>query len=229
MGGCNLSYEKGGRADKLGNRFEYKWTIYNLLRVVEEKIQYIEIEAIGKDEAGIDLWVGNKDGSREGQQCKGRHESDEQWSYSTANKKGIFTNWKNQLERDDEISVSLVSPLAFTLLEDLTIRARNTNGSPEDFYQYQIDNANHKVKQLYKNYCRIMGIDDTAKAGIGKSIDYLARTYYRQRSDSEFKEELLDKISMLFIGNPSDIYAKLLDLIISDDVFFKKNRFAIHE
>lgn len=31
-----MAYEKGGRADKYGNRFEYNWIIYNLLDVVKE-------------------------------------------------------------------------------------------------------------------------------------------------------------------------------------------------
>lgn len=45
-----MAYEKGGRADKYGNRFEYNWIIYNLLDVVKEKISYVMIEAIGEDE-----------------------------------------------------------------------------------------------------------------------------------------------------------------------------------
>lgn len=80
-----MAYEKGGRADKLGNRFEYNWVLYNLLQVIEEKIQYVMIEAIGKDEEGVDLWIGNLDGSREGQQCKGRYGSEDKWTYGTVN------------------------------------------------------------------------------------------------------------------------------------------------
>ena len=68
-----MAYEKGGRADKYGNRFEYNWVIYNLLDVVREKISYVMIEAIGEAEKGVDLWIGNLDGTREGQQCKGRY------------------------------------------------------------------------------------------------------------------------------------------------------------
>lgn len=32
-----MAYEIGGRADKYGNQFEYNWTIYKLLEVIEEK------------------------------------------------------------------------------------------------------------------------------------------------------------------------------------------------
>ena len=90
-----MAYEKGGRADKLGNRFEYNWVLYNLLQVIEEKIQYVMIEAIGEDEEGVDLWIGNLDGSREGQQCKGRYSSEDKWTYGTVNAKKIWASGKD--------------------------------------------------------------------------------------------------------------------------------------
>lgn len=217
-----MAYEKGGRADKAGNRFEYNWIIYNLLQVIEERIQYVMIEAIGKDEEGVDLWIGNLDGSREGQQCKGRYGSEESWSYGIVNAKGIWAKWKKQLERQDKVNVSLISPLSFTQFEDLAGKARNTNGNSKDFYKYQIDNVSKDVKQLYKNYCNIMGIDYSNDVGISQSIDYLSRTYYRQRPDYELKGIVLDKIYMQFLGKPLDIYGNFLQLILTEDILAKK-------
>ena len=52
-----MAYEAGGRADKSGNRFEYNWTINKMLDVLNEKIQYLTIEAVGDDERGVDLWL----------------------------------------------------------------------------------------------------------------------------------------------------------------------------
>jgi hypothetical protein len=217
-----MAYEKGGRADKYGNRFEYNWVIYNLLQIIEEKKQYITLEPIGEDEKGVDLWVGSFDGIREGQQCKGRYGSDEAWSYGTANAKGILENWRIQLGRDDKIEVSLVSPLAFTMLEDLTTRARNSNNSVEDFYNYQINEAGVGTKRLFENYCKAMDIDYNNEEGMKKSINYLSRTHYRQISDSELKNLLLDKISMYFIGDSSETYAKFLELVLTEDIYAKK-------
>lgn len=219
-----MGYEKGGRADKAGNRFEYNWILYNLLQVIEEKIQYVMIEAIGEDEEGVDLWIGNLDGSREGQQCKGRYGSEESWSYGTVNAKGIWKKWKTQLEREGEISVSLVSPLAFIQLEDITGKARNTNDTPKDFYNYQInkDTDSKDTKRLYKNFCSIMEIDCSNEAGLSKSIDYLSRIYYKQMPDFEMKQIVLDKIFIQFVGESSDIYAVLLQLILTEDVWSKR-------
>lgn len=219
-----MGYEKGGRADKAGNKFENNWVLYNLLHVIEERIQYVVIEAIGEDEEGVDLWIRNLDGSREGQQCKGRYGSEESWSYGTVNAKGIWKKWKKQLEREEKVNVSLISPLAFQLFEDLTGRARNTNGNPKDFYKYQIDNDNvsKDIKRLYKNFCNIMRIDCSNEAGILQSIDYLSRIYYRQRPDYELKQIVLDKIYMQFVGKPLEVYAYLIKLIVTDDILSKK-------
>lgn len=219
-----MGYEKGGRADKAGNRFENNWILYNLLQVIEERIQYVMIEAIGEDEEGVDLWIGNWDGSREGQQCKGRYGSEESWSFGTLNTKGIWTKWKKQLEREEKVKVSLVSPLSFTQLEDLSSRARNTNNNAKDFYMCQIDSADvsKDTKQLYEKYCNIMGINYSSDIGVLQSIDYLSRTYYRQRPDFESKQIVLDKIYIQFIGKPLDIYDKLLCFILTEDILGKK-------
>ncbi|WP_285023011.1 hypothetical protein [Lactococcus garvieae] len=112
-----MPFELGGRADKQGNRFEVRWVLYQILKVLEEENQYISFEALGDDEKGIDVWVGKKDGTKEGQQCKGRNGSKEYWDYGSVNSKNIFKNWLFQLKRSSSISVSLVSPLAFTNLE----------------------------------------------------------------------------------------------------------------
>ena len=89
-----MAYPKGGRADKYGNRFEYNWAIFELLDVIEEKIISVTLEAVGEDEKGVDLWIKNKDGSMEGQQCKGRNRSKENWTFYEASQLNIFTNWK---------------------------------------------------------------------------------------------------------------------------------------
>lgn len=217
-----MAYEIGGRADKYGNRFEYNWTISKLLDVLNEKISYIVIEPIGEDEKGVDLWIGKKDGSREGQQCKGRAGSEDHWTYSSVNEKGVFINWKGQLERNEFSQVSLVSPLPFTLFEDLTQKARDTDiGNPKGFYDFQIKKSGAKTVTLFHQYCNVMGLDYTKREDLQKVINYLSRTYIRQRGDTEQRELLLEQINLLFVGNADDIYAKFLEYILIENIYGK--------
>ncbi|HBC30065.1 MAG TPA: hypothetical protein DC024_02300 [Clostridiales bacterium] len=216
-----MPYELGGRADKSGNKFEIRWVIYQMLKVFDEKLDYIILEAIGDDEKGVDIWIGQKDDSREGQQCKGRNGSEEHWSYGDANAKGIFANWKSQLDRDTSNTVALVSPLAFTLLEDLINRARNTGENPKDFYEGQVLNAGKEFVGFFNNFCKAMDIDPAQEKDLVRCIYYLKRITYRQTSDTELKEMILNKISYLLIGNEEEIYEKFIAWIVDGDILGK--------
>lgn len=42
-----MPYESRGVADKSGNRFEIRWVIYQILKVLDEKLDYVVLEALG--------------------------------------------------------------------------------------------------------------------------------------------------------------------------------------
>ncbi len=75
-----MSFEAGGRADKLGNRYEEMWIARQMLLLLEEKIRSITIEAIGDDEQGVEFWLETCDGKRQAHQCKARNASNEHWT-----------------------------------------------------------------------------------------------------------------------------------------------------
>lgn len=217
-----MGYEIGGRADKFGNRYEYNWAITKLVEVIEEKLSYVILEAIGKDEEGVDIWVADQNGNLEGQQCKGRCGSDETWTYGTINSKGIWINWKNQLERNDKINVSLISPLAFTNLEDILIRANNNNGNANDFVEVQIETASQEIRRLFNNICKKMDINIKTNSGKDKALNYFQRMHYRQYPDSVAKDILLLKIERIFCGDAEKVYDAMLDLIINGNIYGEK-------
>ncbi len=47
-----MPLEKGGRADKAGNKYEINCIIYELLKVLDETNYSVVIEALGEDEEG---------------------------------------------------------------------------------------------------------------------------------------------------------------------------------
>lgn len=217
-----MPYELGGRADKEGNRYEIRYTVMKLLEVIEEKIDYVILEALGDDEQGVDLWIGNKNGTREGQQCKGRNGSEDSWTYGTANKKNIFGNWSTQLNRDSNIQVSLVTPIGFQLLEDLIKRAKNTSEDEKDFYDYQIKKSGVKLQLFYRDFMKSMQLDVENSQDIKQSIQYLNRIHFHQVPDSYLKEMIRQKISYLFVENEKQIYASFIEFIIDEDILGKK-------
>lgn len=225
-----MPYEFGGRADKEGNRYEIKVTILKILEVIEEKIDYLVLEAIGDDENGVDIWIGKKDGSKEGQQCKGRNGSKDSWDFGSANSKNIFVNWKEQLDREEDIYVSLVTPLAFQNLEDLLKRVNNSSESTEDFYNHQIMTSSVKFQNFYKNLCGSMDLDIANSCDIEKSLNYLKKILFHQIPDTYLKEIILQKISYLFSGDEKAIYAQFIGWIIDGDILGKRiNMGLIHK
>lgn len=222
-----MPYEKSGRADKSGNRFEIRVVVYHMLKLLEEKIDYIILEAIGDEEQGVDLWIGQKDGTQEGIQCKGRNGSKEYWDFGTANAKNIFTNWKLQLDRDPSIFVSLASPLAFTFLEDLIDRAIKSNNNGRDFYEYQIKPASKEFISFTNNICRVMEINHKSEHDLIRLKGYLKRIRYRQFSDYELRETILSKMDYLFLGNSRDVYDSLVVWIVDGDILGKNINLSI--
>ena len=129
-----MPFEKGGRADKQGNKYEINCIIYEILKILDETNYDVIVEALGADEIGTDILVTTFDGRKEHQQCKARNASKEHWDISDLKAKDIFSTWKVQLNRDNSRRVSLVSPMACSFLFDLHNRACNTGGKAEDFY-----------------------------------------------------------------------------------------------
>lgn len=103
-----MPLEKGGRADKMGNRYEVKCIIYELLKILREVNYSVVIEALGEDEVGTDILVTNIRGEKEHQQCKVRNASSEIWTIADLDARNILTKWKQQLERDKKRGVALV-------------------------------------------------------------------------------------------------------------------------
>ncbi|WP_252214225.1 hypothetical protein [Clostridium sp. VAP41] len=217
-----MPYEMGGRADKSGNRYEIRCVMHQMLKLLEEKIYSVTLEALGDDEQGVDLWIDYLNGNREGQQCKGRNGSRESWTISSMKAHDIFVNWKMQLDRNEKNKVALVSPLSCSLIIDLIDRANNTDGDYEHFYNIQICKSSKQLKKVYTDYAEAMELNINDKKDIIKSIDYLKRTFYRQEPDFQLKEIILDKIRYLLIGDEYKIYDAFVAIIIDGDILGKQ-------
>lgn len=216
-----MPYETGGRADKFGNRFEIRWFIYQLMEVLDEKVEYALLEALGDEEQGIDVWIGKSNSEKEGQQCQARNGSREAWDFGSINRKGILKNWKHQLDSNQSNTVSLVSPLSFTLLEDLIERAK-TNESSFDFYNHQILSSSRELNNFFKYFCKEMSIDPKNDLELAKCISYLKRISYRQVPDVMLKELVLKRISYLFVESDEQVYETFVTWVVDGSIYGKK-------
>lgn len=217
-----MPFEKGGRADKQGNRYEINCIIYELLKILNETNYSVIIEALGEDEIGTDILVTTFDGKKEHQQCKARNASKEYWSIPDLKEKRIFFTWKTQLNRDNNRRVSLVSPMACSLLLDLHNRACNTSGKSDDFYEIQIMKSSKEFQKFYKGFCSEMGLNCEKEVDVLKSIDYLKRIFYKQISEYELQDRINQNIQYLFSSEQKTVYNALLSFVTVEDILGKE-------
>ena len=217
-----MPFEKGGRADKQGNRYEINCIIYEILKILNETNYSVIVEALGVDEIGTDILVTTFDGEKEHQQCKARNASKEYWDISDLKGKGIFFTWKTQLNRDNNRRVSLVSPMACSFLFDLHNRACNTSGKAEDFYDIQIMKSSREFQKFYKSFCAEMDLNSDKDVDVLKSIDYLKRISYKQISEHELQERINQNIQYLFSSEQKIVYNALLSLVTVEDILGKE-------
>ncbi|CDA10181.1 hypothetical protein [Intestinibacter bartlettii] len=212
-----MAYEIGGRADKLGNRYESRWVVKKILSIVKEEIDSIILEAIGEEEEGVDVIVINKDGSKEYHQCKGRNASKDKWSIADLNSKNILQNSKKHLDRSSTAKFMLISPISCITLHDIHERALNSNDCSDDFYNYQIKGSS--LTTSFNDYCRYMNLNTSNSNDLYKAKDYLSRTYtYTVSDDLNFKKDILEKIELYFIGDSEIIYNLLANYIIEENL-----------
>ena len=217
----SMPFEKGGRADKQGNRYEKDCIIYELIKVLNERNYSVVIEPLGMNEVGTDILVTTSDGKKEHQQCKARNSSKEHWDASDLKARNIFRVWKFQLDRDEERKVALVSPMVCTNLEDLCKRAKNTSGKAEDFNQ-QIFNSGKEFIKFYEAFCSEMELDKNNETDVLKAIDYLKRISYKQISEYELNERINQNIQYWFCNEFDEVYNAMISLIESKDILGKE-------
>ena len=217
-----MAFPIGGRADKLGNRYEGRWLVLQCIRLLREEIQSVTIELIGDDEIGVDIRIINKDNSVEFHQCKARNGSKIEWTLADLNKRDILNNAKLQLDKTDNLSFHLVSPFNVTNFSDIIDRAKNSI-SADIFYEHQILKSGSATIQCFKNFVSYLNLNIKNKDDIEKAYNYIKRISIDVVPDSTYqKDSLLNDINFLFIGNKESIYSLIKDFAIENNYLGKE-------
>lgn len=207
-----MTFEPGGYANKLGNRYEGRWVVKQLLRLLNEEVHSVTIEAIGDDEHGVDLVVIKNNGIKQFQQCKARNSSRGSWSVADLNSKEILRSMRFQLDRNHDYEFTLVSGVQGTAFADVCESARNSDGDSENFYQYQIQNKGEGRRKIYRKFCEHLNLNPQQQPDRQTAFDYLRRMRIIQwQDDQNGRDDLHGWARMLVTGNPKVVVASLTD------------------
>lgn len=213
-----MSLEHGGKADKDGNKYEYEWVICQILQVIKRNIRSFIWEPIGPSSDGVDVSVIKED-YYDYHQCKASNAGKDSWTISDLKKNNIISRWIDKLSINDSNEVSLVSPLTFKGLADLSDKARNSNNCGKDFYDYQIAKAGKDTRKLFESICRelIGDLEKYTDDDYNRILSYLKRINIRQISDSTLHEMNISTIESLFLTNKDLVYKSLLTTLLNEN------------
>ncbi len=209
-----MALEPGGRAAKLGNRYEGRWVVRQLLRVLNDDLLAVTCEAVGDDERGVDLWVEHPDGVRQYQQCKIRNASKDHWSIADLAHQGILAAMKLHLDRQPTNQFAIVTPLTSVLLHDICESARSSSGDPEEFFSFQIEAIGQDRRNGFRQFCQRLDLNSNTEEGRAQAFSYLRRFFIEPWPDTNAsREDLIGQARMHVCmdsdGTPSTVVAVL--------------------
>ena len=202
-----MASEAGGFADKIGNQYEKNWIAYQLLLLLEEKVNSVIVEPIGNDEVGVDVVTELKDGKKRYYQCKSGAGNSEYWTLPKLNEYNILKNALFQIQRGQS-EYHLISPLPCKKINDLRISALNSN-NPNDFLTYQI-NASKERKKDFNSICQYLNLDTEIESDLLQIINFLQK-FHIISYDINIKtiEELESRAGNLFMDDSGKLIAFL--------------------
>ncbi len=223
-----MALERGGYADKLGNRYEGRWVARQLLMLLNEQYRSVMLEAVGDDEAGVDLWIERHDGSREAQQCKTENGTKSHWTLKDLKARGVLDHLKTQLQRSSRHRFSLISGSPAPQLRDLARSAKDSAGTVESFYEHQIQSGSYERQAAFTDWCSLLQLSESNAGGRAIAYDLLSRSDFHQFADDrEVREDLRWMASQAAVGDADCVLALLADFaadnlrkaIVADDIW----------
>lgn len=198
-----MSFERGGRADKYGNRYEDRYLAKLLLRLVREEFASITVEPLGINKDSVEYVAEQKDGTFNHYQCKGTNGNFPSWRFCDLKKHNVFSRAKEIIEAGGKNAYYFISPLQYNQLDELCKRAR-TNSSAQDFIDYQLTNSD--VRNNFNNCMNEFGLERDNPADQERCISILSHCYFEQYIlNLETQWDLEAYIGILFLGKPSTI------------------------
>jgi len=196
-----MSSSTGGRADKLGNRYEGLWVAAKLLDMLTGEAAAVQLEALGDDERGVDVWVTRLDGTRDAQQCKRKNRTTGKWGITELGRQGVLGYLTFQLNRDPTTRYTFVSAHPAPELRELADLARRAGADSEAYFRDTLA-VNVHADHL-RRFCREVSSDPSDAVGRRFVFDLLRRSFTHVFEDSpEGRRAVAVLARCLIDGNP---------------------------
>jgi hypothetical protein len=196
----------GGWADKLGNRYEGRWTAKQLLLLLAEKLHMVQLETEDAVEQRVDLLVCHTDGAVEAQQCK-KNNSQNNWPITELARRGVLAGLHTFLIKAPTHRFSFISNREATDLKRLIEKAREASGDFETF------GARLETNELgsWERLCRELHLS----TGADTTLRLLARVDVVVFDDGTAGQTDVETLADLLLdGNPRSVVLRLADFAL---------------
>ena len=216
-----MSFERGGRGDKDGNRYEDRFFAKLVLDLLLEKLVSIEVEPLGPEGEGVEFVATTPDGERRYYQCKGSNGINTKWNPRDLNHHSVFKQAKKHILSGQNHAYYFISPLPYDELDTLCSRARNCHNADEFFAERA---TNHSLRKWM--ICCEAEFQETG----GSLVYLLSRCYFElEPMGEEHRRGLESLISLLFVEDASHSISTiriLLEHFSNDQAYWGKPIYA---
>lgn len=189
----------GGTAAKLGNSYEWLWTVRCVIRLLNGDYEAIHLEPLAEDEHGFEFFL-RADTYQEYHQAKRQH-SKGHWTLSRLNEEGILKSFWTKAESTKNKCLFISSSDAQDLRELCQIARRLNIWLQFELEAMQFESHKATFDKLL-NYLELTASDGEAL------FDVLKRIEVRTSDENEIKENNFIGIQRLF--NCDIIHAQLV-------------------
>jgi rRNA-processing protein FCF1 len=188
----------GGPADKLGNRYENWWTVYQLVRMLQGSCESIRIEDPGIDKAEFVLAFG---GVRERHQAKRSHRTG-RWTLATlASPEVKILQAIGELLHGNTDRFVFVSASHARELAELVERARQA-ATAEEFETVFV-----AAQDQAERFARLQ--KEWKNCDLGTAYERLQRIEVRTADEQTIKDLARLGVAVVYLGNPDSVVAEL--------------------
>ena len=170
----------GGATDKIGNRYELRWTVQCLIDILDERLDRITIEQPGEEGKGAEFWV-EVNGVREHWQIKRHQGRSGAWTLANLQEAGIL-HWMQSKLVDPEAKCCFASTSDAVQLRELAENAKQA-ASWEDFDKCFLSSGDRR--KYFE--CLLALWPECSQEQV---FDYLNRITVRTKDEVSLREDL---------------------------------------
>lgn len=194
----------GGATDKIGNRYEGRWTVYCMIDVMDEKADFIELEKPGEDAFEFII---SRNGNLEYHQVKRQRSGLGRWTISSLqdNKVQVLSDFWSSLSNNPNVSCIFVSTQDANELTELANRARDAGSWDKfksDFLNEELNNEFNKLLLKWSNCSEIA------------AFEALKRVRVKTFDEHSLVETIESRLAALVEGDSKKIRLELADLAL---------------